>query len=111
MGDEPIWARIGEPSDAITPQHGFGACRFDAQGQELPRPDIQRDGEWAVAGWVTSGGYAHSIGASMAQGYLPKGLASAETERDLQVEILGCRYPARIAHQPPFDPEGRRMRS
>ena len=77
----------------------------------MPRPDIQRDGEWAVAGWVTSGGYAHGVGASMAQGYLPARLAAEGETPELQVEILGRRYAARIAHQPPFDPAGERMRA
>ncbi|MFV0300997.1 MAG: glycine cleavage T C-terminal barrel domain-containing protein, partial [Paracoccus sp. (in: a-proteobacteria)] len=111
LGDEPIWARIEAPSEAITPPHNFGAARFDAAGRETPRPRIQTDGEWSVAGWVTSGGYAHGIGASMAQGYLPADLAEAGREPEFQVEILGRRYAARIAHEPPFDPAGKRMRA
>ncbi|AUH64746.1 GcvT family protein [Paracoccus zhejiangensis] len=111
LGDEPIWARIPAPSGAITPPHDFGAPRFDAEGRETARVQIQTDGDWSVAGWVTSGGYAHGVGASMAQGYLPAALAEAGQEPEFEVEILGRRYSARIAHEPPFDPAGDRMRA
>ncbi|MCQ0971268.1 FAD-dependent oxidoreductase [Paracoccus sp. TK19116] len=111
MGDEPIWARVPAPSEAITAPHAFGAVRFDADGREIAAPEIQRDGDWAVAGWVTSGGYAHGIQASMAQGYLPRDLASPDADVALQVEILGRRHAARIVHEPPFDPSGERMKS
>jgi dimethylglycine dehydrogenase len=60
-----------------------------------------------VVGWVTSGGYAHWVQRSLAQGYVPAGLAEAQ---DLEIEILGERRRARVAAQPPFDPKGRRMR-
>ena len=63
-----------------------------------------------VVGWVTSGGYAHYVQASMAQGYLPAALAGDGAEGMFQVEIMGERRPARIALEPPFDPEGARMR-
>ena len=32
------------------------------------------DGEWSVIGWVTSGGYGHSVKKSLAQGYIPNEL-------------------------------------
>lgn len=111
MGDEPIWACTSEDHGCIEEPHGYGAPRFDAQGKELPRPATQQDGAWRVVGWVTSGGYAHGIGASMAQGYVPAALASREEKGLFEVEILGRRWPARVAGQPPFDSSGRRMRS
>jgi dimethylglycine dehydrogenase len=61
-----------------------------------------------VVGWVTSGGYAHYVDRSMAQGYVPAELASDGGE--FEIEILGERRPARIQAEPPFDPEGARMR-
>ena len=61
----------------------------------------------AVVGWITSGGYAHWVQRSLAQGYVPAALAEAQ---DLEVEILGERRPARVAPRPLFDPDGRRMR-
>jgi len=112
LGDEPIWARVGdEDFGTIEATHGYGALRFDTQGQPMPRPDPVRDGDWRVVGWVTSGGYAHHVRASMAQGYLPAALAGHGEEGMFEVEIMGERRAARIALEPPFDPDGERMRS
>ncbi len=63
----------------------------------------------AVVGWVTSGGYGHTIDRSLALGYVPRELASAK--ETFEVEIIGERRPARILERPPVDPEGSRMRS
>ena len=71
MGDEPVWARVGDTDyDTVEPPHGYGAPRFDANGTEIDKPvgGTLRDGDWRVVGWITSGGYAHTIGSSMAQG-------------------------------------------
>ena len=65
------------------------------------------DGD-ACVGYVTSGGYAHHVGKSMALGYVPPALAVDGAE--LQVEILGNRYPARVTAKPLYDPNGGRMR-
>jgi dimethylglycine dehydrogenase len=110
MGDEPIWAK-GDVPTAIDPPHGHGAPRFGPDGSEIAASDPQRDGDWRVIGWVTSGGYGHHIRASLAQGYIPTELAAREEEGLFEIEILGIRRPARIAVDPPFDPMGERMRS
>ncbi|MDF2372844.1 MAG: FAD-dependent oxidoreductase [Rhizobiaceae bacterium] len=111
MGDEPIWAKVGETDyGLISPPHGYGAPRFDAHGVELSKPDSQRAGAWRVVGWVTSGGYGHYVKMSLAQGYVPADLAERSEEGLLEVEILGHRCPARIAVEPPFDPKGEKMR-
>ena len=68
------------------------------------------DGDWRVVGWVTSGGYAHHVRQSMAQGYVPAALAADQSEGLFEIEILGHRRPARINVEPPFDPAGDRMR-
>jgi len=68
---------------------------------------IWHDGE--VVGWVTSGGYAHYVDASLAQGYIPAGLA-ANGAGTFEIEIIGDRRPAKIQHEPLFDPQGERMR-
>ena len=60
-----------------------------------------------VVGWVTSGGYAHHVGKSVALGYVPAALAAGSG--DLTIEILGERCPAVIEDKPIFDPDGRRM--
>ena len=64
-----------------------------------------------VIGWVTSGGYGHSVGLSLAQGYVPVASASDLAPKAFEIEILGERRPARIIAEPPFDPQGQRMRS
>lgn len=111
MGDEPIWARVGDIDyDTIGVPHGYGALRFDEAGAALPVPDPSRDGDWRVVGWVTSGGYAHYVQHSMAQGYIPAALAEQGDVGLFEVEILGERRAARIALEPPFDPDGSRMR-
>ena len=110
LGDEPIWAKVHEDFGTVEEPHGHGATRFDVAGREMPRPDPVRDGDWRVVGWVTSGGYAHWVRASMAQGYLPAELAGRGEEGLFAVEIMGERRPARIALEPPFDPAGERMR-
>ena len=69
---------------------------------------VWRDGE--VIGWVTSGGYAHYAGKSIALAYVPAAHAGVEGEGAFEVEILGDRRPATLARQPILDPEGARMR-
>ena len=63
-----------------------------------------------VIGWITSGGYAHYVRKSLAQGYVPKELAGDTGKAAFEIEILGDRRKATILREPPFDPEGRRMR-
>jgi len=111
MADEPIWARVGDRDfGTVGAPHGFGAPRFDAAGAEMAKPDPIRDGDWRVVGWVTSGGYAHHVGLSMAQGYVPAALAGRGEAGVFEVELMGARRAARIALEPPFDPSGARMR-
>jgi dimethylglycine dehydrogenase len=112
MGDEPIWAKTGADYGTVDDPHGYGAPRFDTSGKQTARsPDtgIARDG-WRVVGWVTSGGYAHYVGKSMAQGYVPRQMSSDERLGLFEIEILGVRRKARINVEPPFDPTGERMR-
>jgi dimethylglycine dehydrogenase len=110
MADEPVWARGVEDFGAVAAPHGVGAPRYDAAGAEMPRRDGRRDGDWRVVGWVTSGGYAHHVGLSMAQAYVPAALAERSEAGLFEIEILGQRRPARILTAPPFDPDGARMR-
>lgn len=111
MADEPIWARVGDTDyGTIGAPHGYGAPRFDAAGVEVAKPNPSREGDWRVVGWVTSGGYAHYVEQSMAQGYVPAALAGLGQAGMFEVEIMGERRAARIALEPPFDPEGARMR-
>jgi len=61
-----------------------------------------------VVGFVTSGGYGHCAGMSLALAYVESGISDEETE--LSVSILGERRKCRILRQPPVDPTGERMR-
>jgi len=67
---------------------------------------ILKDGN--CIGYVTSGGYAHSVGQSIALGYIPTELA--KTGMTLEVEINGEIYAARIIDKPLYDPAGHKMR-
>ena len=119
MGDEPVWAKVSTDYGTVERPHGFGAPRFDESGRETRGSKAATgasavrgivDGEWRVVGWITSGGYAHHVGASMAQGYVPAALSQDESAGLFEIEILGHRRPARIATVPPFDPAGEKMR-
>ena len=67
----------------------------------------------AVVGWVTSGGYGHFAGASLALGYVPTELATLDGPGGdgFEIEIIGQRRPARIQPEAIVDPGGLRMRA
>jgi dimethylglycine dehydrogenase len=67
---------------------------------------ILKDGQ--AVGYVSSGGYAHRVGQSMAMGYVKTAYAGAGTK--LQVEILGLFYDAEILGEAVYDPNGALMR-
>jgi dimethylglycine dehydrogenase len=81
------------------------AADADAIGDE----PIWHDGK--VVGWVTSGGYGHVSGTSIALGYVPAGLAGVTDRNAFEVEIIGDRRPATLLAEPLIDPIGSRMRS
>ncbi|MEL6893746.1 MAG: glycine cleavage T C-terminal barrel domain-containing protein, partial [Actinomycetota bacterium] len=62
-----------------------------------------------VVGWITSGGFAHHSGLSMAMGYVPADAAASDGP--WEIEIVGDRRRATRLDEPPFDPAGARMRS
>ncbi len=68
---------------------------------------VLKDGD--AVGYISSGGYAHHVGKSMAMGYVASQYAGPGTLVD--VEILGERYPAEVQGAPLYDPNGSRMRS
>ncbi len=75
----------------------------DAIGDE----PIWHDGK--VVGWVTSGGYSHQFGTSLALGYIPKEAATATD--GFEIEIIGQRCKAERLEAPLFDANGGRMRA
>ena len=74
----------------------------DAIGDE----PIRYEGE--VKGWVTSGGYAHASGVSVAMGYVAKEIA--DKQYGWSIDILGETLPATPQTEPLFDPSAERMR-
>ena len=64
--------------------------------------------EGKVVGWITSGGYGHCVGKSLALGYVPVAVAGAAG--GFEVEILGIRRKATPVREALYDPSGARMR-
>ena len=60
-----------------------------------------------VVGWVTSGGFGHRVGHSIALGYVDRAYAEA---RDFAVELIGELRPATRLLEPAYDPKGGKMR-
>ena len=67
---------------------------------------IWHEGE--VKGWVTSGGFAHGSGVSMAMGYVPRKIADQTS--GWEIEILNERCSCKLQPKPLFDPEAKIMR-
>ncbi len=59
-------------------------------------------------GMTSSGGYGHRLERSIALGYVPKELALAGI--DLQVEVLGKKLAAKVVDMPLYDPNNDRMK-
>jgi dimethylglycine dehydrogenase len=62
-----------------------------------------------VVGWVTSGGYGHSVQKSLALGYVEREVAGESA--GFEVELIGERCPAVRLAEAAFDPDGTRMRA
>ncbi|RBI84791.1 glycine cleavage system protein T [Rhodosalinus halophilus] len=75
----------------------------DASGFEPVWHDGRR------VGFVTSGGYGHTVGKSLAMAMLDRGLAVPGTE--LTTHVVGAERAARVIPPSPYDPEGKAMRA
>ena len=81
---------------------------IDVDGADVSFDEaILKDG--AAVGYVTSGGYAHRVGRSMAMGYVAA--EHAVPGSLLQVEILGEMYDARVLDGAIYDANGANMRA
>ena len=78
----------------------------DADADAIGDEPIRYEGE--VKGWVTSGGYAHASGVSVAMGYVAKEIA--DKQYGWSIDILGETLPAAPQTEPLFDPSAERMR-
>jgi dimethylglycine dehydrogenase len=80
---------------------------IDVDGIDVSNDEaILKEGE--AVGYVSSGGYGHRVGKSMAMGYVSAENAVPGTK--LQVEILGEFYDAEVLGAPVYDPNGANMR-
>ncbi|MBW7836814.1 MAG: GcvT family protein [Sphingomonadales bacterium] len=61
-----------------------------------------------VVGYTTSGGYGHTVGESLAMGYVES--ADISPDAPYEIHILGERCKARMIMEPAYDPGGGRMR-
>jgi 4-methylaminobutanoate oxidase (formaldehyde-forming) len=72
---------------------------------------IVRDGK--IAGYITSGGYGHHLGAAVGLGYVKHPIgesAEAVLESRYEIEVATIRVPARASLAPLYDPKGDHMR-
>jgi dimethylglycine dehydrogenase len=104
---------IGRAAAAAEKEHGGKLRRVTFEVDATDADVLGDEPVWhggKVVGWVTSGGYGHYVRKSLAQGYIPRELAGAAGKGAFEIEIIGDRRPAAILAEPPFDPEGKRMR-
>ena len=62
--------------------------------------------EGRVIETVTSGGYGHTIGKSIAYGFIPMSLFN---EKGFEIESFGVRHAAVRSERAPYDPERRKI--
>lgn len=103
-----IGKAAAEAARAQGPDRRLVSMVIDMDGIDVSNDEaILKDG--VAVGYVSSGGYAHHVGRSMAMGYVATGCAAPGTE--LQVEVLGEMYPAVVQAGPLYDPTGAKMRA
>ncbi len=78
------------------------ALDADASGYE----PVWRKGR--KVGFVTSGGYGHTVGRSLAMALVEPECATVGTE--LAVHVVGVERGARVIPPSPYDPAGKAMR-
>jgi dimethylglycine dehydrogenase len=62
-----------------------------------------------LAGFVTSGGYGHTVGKSLAMALVDGDVTDVDTE--LTTHIVGVERGARVIASSPYDPLGKTMRA
>lgn len=107
------WNKDFVGKQATLEKRDAGAARklvtmtLDVDGIDVSNDEaILKDGK--AVGYVSSGGYAHHVGQSMAMGYVQS--AHAQAGSQLQVEIMGELYNAQVLGAPLYDPRGEKMR-
>ncbi|MES0812035.1 FAD-dependent oxidoreductase [Roseibium sp. SCPC15] len=104
IGKEAAQKEFDEGPKRLRVSFVVDASDADVMGDE----PIWHDGK--VIGWITSGGFGHFVGKSLAQGYVPSEMATDTSTGAFEIEILGERCKATIIEEPLFDPKAERMR-
>jgi dimethylglycine dehydrogenase len=97
-----IAARDGDGPPLVLVTLSVDAQGADASGYQ----PVWRNG--ARVGFITSGGYGHTVGASLAMALVPPEHAGVGTE--LSVHVVGIERAARVIPSSPHDPDGKAMR-
>jgi len=102
-----IGRAAAEAERATPPARQLCAFEVDANNADVVGYEpIWIDG--IVVGFCTSGGYSHYAGKSIAQALIPREMAQAGLE--VEIEILGHMRKATLITEPLFDADGARMR-
>jgi dimethylglycine dehydrogenase len=94
--------RDGKPPAHVQATIQVDAVDADASGYEPIWSKGRR------VGYVTSGGYGHTLGKSLAMVLIEPDLAAPDTE--VSVHVVGVERRARVIASSPYDPTGRAMR-
>lgn len=105
-------AFVGREAAAAEQAHGgerrLITLEVDARDADtIGDEPIWHDGR--VVGWVTSGGFGHTVQKSLALGYVNADISAAS--RGFEIEIIGERRSATRLAAAAFDPQGARMRA
>jgi dimethylglycine dehydrogenase len=93
--------------DGNGPAQRVVTLEVDAQGADATGFEpIWADGK--MVGFVTSGGFGHTVGKSMAMAMINHEHSTIGT--DLSVHIVGVEQSARVIAPSPYDPAGKAMR-
>ena len=96
-----------EERDGPPPPHVLATIEVDADGADASGYEPVWSNS-ARVGYVTSGGYGHTIDKSLAMALIQPEFAEPGTE--LMAHIVGVERAARVVAPSPYDPEGKAMR-
>lgn len=94
--------------DGHGPAQVIVTLEVDADGADASGYEPVWQGEKRV-GFVTSGGYGHTLGKSLAMAMVDRNCAAEGTV--LSVHIVGVERAAKVIAASPYDPEGKAMRT
>ncbi|MEM1049656.1 MAG: FAD-dependent oxidoreductase [Pseudomonadota bacterium] len=98
---------------ALGERNGSGPSHVQAT-LEIDSPDADASGYEPIwsdgrrVGYITSGGYGHTLGKSLAMALIEPAFATPGTE--VQTHIVGAERSAHVVQASPYDPDGKAMR-